>query len=374
MSKTTRRHSKATVSQPKTIEPMSEPEPEPVITNKVKSTKKTLSANDKIVLFIKAIASEFSLSDDDIKNAIMNDAQAKKAIPRGFPVEFGGKRVNINKGYPKRPSNSFILFSKKNREKVRAENPDINNKELISKLSELWRSMDADEKEEYMEMAENDKKRYNEEISKIDPALMITGKPKVVDRKPSKETAYRAFCNAVRPKVLAENPDIQGKGITKILIDQWNEIKESDIKDIYMEYKSMADIANKDYDSRLGEWEARNPDKKSKAKTKTKKTKKETESEEEASESLSESEPEVVVTPKKSKAASKTPNAPKKSKKPEPKEEEEEEATPVVRRRRVRSSDANKDLIVDDAERFKSISSTPATLYGEDLSSDDDSD
>jgi hypothetical protein len=45
------------------------------------------------------------------------------------------------------------------RAKVKEENPDIDAKEIVSKLAEMWKALSEEEKIEWNEKADEDKKR-----------------------------------------------------------------------------------------------------------------------------------------------------------------------------------------------------------------------
>lgn len=63
----------------------------------------------------------------------------------------------------KRPTSSYMFFTKLNREKVIAENPGIKFGQIAKKLGKMWKNMSNEEKEPYNKMAEEDKERYNKE-------------------------------------------------------------------------------------------------------------------------------------------------------------------------------------------------------------------
>ncbi len=54
---------------------------------------------------------------------------------------------------------AYIIFSSSMRAKVKEENPDIDAKEIVSKLAEMWKALSEEEKIEWNEKADEDKKR-----------------------------------------------------------------------------------------------------------------------------------------------------------------------------------------------------------------------
>jgi len=63
--------------------------------------------------------------------------------------EFKPKKASAKKGGSKKKLTGFMLFSKENREKVKAENPDITFGQIGKKLGEMWRALSDEEKAEY---------------------------------------------------------------------------------------------------------------------------------------------------------------------------------------------------------------------------------
>ncbi|KAL3925224.1 MAG: hypothetical protein SGILL_000549 [Bacillariaceae sp.] len=61
---------------------------------------------------------------------------------------------------PKGAKAAYMWFSTENREKVKAENPDLTFGQLGKALGEKWKAMDADDKAPYEEKAKKDKERY----------------------------------------------------------------------------------------------------------------------------------------------------------------------------------------------------------------------
>ena len=48
-----------------------------------------------------------------------------------------------------KPVNSFFLYCKENRSKVKTQFPNLSNSDITSLLAESWRNLDTEEKEWY---------------------------------------------------------------------------------------------------------------------------------------------------------------------------------------------------------------------------------
>lgn len=74
-----------------------------------------------------------------------------------------GKRRRKKKGEPKNPRNAYIFFSNDERSKVKAENPDMAPKLVMTELGKRWNDLPKDDRSKYEELAENDRARYEKE-------------------------------------------------------------------------------------------------------------------------------------------------------------------------------------------------------------------
>nr|XP_012139631.1 PREDICTED: high mobility group protein 20A isoform X2 [Megachile rotundata] len=66
---------------------------------------------------------------------------------------------------PKQPLTGYFRFLNDRREKVRNENPTLSFAEITKLLASEWSNLPADQKQQYLDAAEQDKERYNREFS-----------------------------------------------------------------------------------------------------------------------------------------------------------------------------------------------------------------
>ncbi|XP_043279697.1 high mobility group protein 20A isoform X2 [Venturia canescens] len=66
---------------------------------------------------------------------------------------------------PKQPLTGYFRFLNDRREKVRTENPTIPFAEITKILASEWSTLPADQKQQYLDAAEQDRERYNREFS-----------------------------------------------------------------------------------------------------------------------------------------------------------------------------------------------------------------
>ena len=78
------------------------------------------------------------------------------------------KKEKKDKNAPKRAISAFFFYQKERREPLKKEKPSLSNKELISTMSTEWNNMNESAKKKYVELAEEDKKRYEKEKAAYD--------------------------------------------------------------------------------------------------------------------------------------------------------------------------------------------------------------
>ena len=64
--------------------------------------------------------------------------------------------------------NAFFFYNKERRPLLAKEQPSLNNKEIISTMSKEWNALSEEKKKPYNKMAEDDKKRYEDEKAKYE--------------------------------------------------------------------------------------------------------------------------------------------------------------------------------------------------------------
>ena len=218
---------------------------------------------------------------------------------------------------PKGARTAYIFFCMEERKKIKEEFPDIDNNDIVREMGRRWSSLD--DKSEFQEMAEEDKKRFSDEMKDYEPSEDNEEKPK---KKTSRsKTAYQFFCEEMRPQLKEEG--FKGKELTSELNSRWKDLKEDEDRvDELDEYNRRAQEAKEKKNNEDVEEEEEEKPKKEK---KTKKAKK---SEEEK--------------PKK-----KTQKKTKKAKKEESDNEEEVEEKPKRKQKKLKY-ESEEEIIEDD--------------------------
>jgi hypothetical protein len=80
----------------------------------------------------------------------------------------GAKKNKKDKDAPKKAISAYFFYIKERRESITKEQPNLNNKEIVKKMSEEWNALSDDKKKPYVQKAEADKKRYETEKAVYD--------------------------------------------------------------------------------------------------------------------------------------------------------------------------------------------------------------
>lgn len=141
--------------------------------------------------------------------------------------------ANDKSDKPRGRTSSYAFFVQKTKEDFKKKNPSksLVFAEFSKSCSEQWKKMGDDEKKKFVQMAEKDKKRYDQEMSRYVPPK--GGKPA---RKAKKDpnapkralSAFFLYCGEERQKVRASLPADSTVGdISKELGKKWKALSET---------------------------------------------------------------------------------------------------------------------------------------------------
>ncbi|KAI7793700.1 High-mobility group box 1 [Triplophysa rosa] len=126
---------------------------------------------------------------------------------------------------PRGKMSSYAYFVQTCREEHKKKHPEatVNFSEFSKKCSERWKTMSANEKGKFEDMAKLDKARYEREMKNYIPPKGEKKKrfkdPNAPKRPPS---AFFIFCAEYRPKVKEETPGLSIGDVAKRLGEMWN--------------------------------------------------------------------------------------------------------------------------------------------------------
>jgi hypothetical protein len=182
----------------------------------------------------------------------------------------GGGRRKKDPNAPKRGKTSYLFFCEAKREVVKADNPEMNAKQVTSELGVRWNVLKEDNPKEvakYVKLAEADKARYEEEKSVYVPsaeaiAAAAGGRGSKRQRDPNApkrpKSGYLFFCHATRSVINEEQPDLGAKDVTTELGARWNILKDTKPKEV-AKYTKLAEADKARYESEKASYETKKP-------------------------------------------------------------------------------------------------------------------
>jgi hypothetical protein len=157
-----------------------------------------------------------------------------------FKKLFRQKENKKVKGGPKKSKSTYMFFCDNERQKLKTENLDLNNKEVITELAARWKKFKEDPKnsaklDEYTKLAEEDKKRYEserenfvpEESSEEDSDKKKKKRVTSTSNVKKNKSSYMFFCAEERSNIISQNPEMNNKQIITELGARWKILKET---------------------------------------------------------------------------------------------------------------------------------------------------
>jgi len=157
--------------------------------------------------------------EEKAKKTQKKKAPAAKAKPKK-------KKAKRDMNAPKKPTTAYAFFLKLKRAEFQAKHPDLKFGDLSKKISQAWRALEKEEKQEFVDKYLEDKKRYEKEMSTYKKPSTETDdsseeespkkkrkktqKKKKDPRAPKQATnAYMFFQKEQREKIKKENPTLK---------------------------------------------------------------------------------------------------------------------------------------------------------------------
>ncbi|EAN88319.1 High mobility group protein TDP1 [Trypanosoma cruzi] len=184
-----------------------------------------------------------------LENAVKEEKAASsiggKKKKRSASAAADERNAKVNKkekkpdDYPKAALSPYILFGNDHRDKVKEQNPEMKNTEILQSLGKMWAEASDAVKEKYKKLAEDDKKRFDRELSEYKKSGGTEykrggGKVKAKDENAPKRSmsAYFFFVSDFRKK----HPDLSVTETSKAAGAAWKELSD----EMKKPYEAMA--------------------------------------------------------------------------------------------------------------------------------------
>ena len=182
------------------------------------------------------------------------------------------------KDAPKNARSGYILFSQDMRPVLKKEQPALDAKDTLRTLGAMWKEASEETKKKYQELAEEDKKRFKDEMDNYVPSESDSEKSdkKTKEKKPKDapknvKSGYMFYCAEIRSVVKEENPEMKPKEIMSEMGRRWKEIKDTDEAKKYLK---LAEEDKERYAAEKRAYDEKNGVSNAKEKKDTKKVKK----------------------------------------------------------------------------------------------------
>jgi hypothetical protein len=148
--------------------------------------------------------------------------------PKYMVMETKNGKMKKDPNAPKRAMSGFIFFSNHMRPKMKQRHPDITFLELGAEIGKLWRGLSATKRKPYMQLALEDKARYEDEKASYVPPPQYVKEDKKKSNLPKRGmSAYLYFCQANRKTLQKKHPSKKMPELTVLLANNWKKATKS---------------------------------------------------------------------------------------------------------------------------------------------------
>ena len=204
------------------------------------------SPDMKAIDVTKKLAEMWRSSDNELKQEYKDKAEADKKRyeeeletyepKEGFqnPKEKKSKSSKKKKSGPSKPLNSYMWFCKDKREELKGK---FSSSEILRELGRMWKNLSDKKKKPYVEKAEQDKERYQEEMKNYVPA---DGEEEKSSKKVKKVkgdgpkrplSSFMLFSKDKRAVLKEEEPSMKQPEIMKKLGEMWKAVSQKELDD-----------------------------------------------------------------------------------------------------------------------------------------------
>jgi hypothetical protein len=159
------------------------------------------------------------------------------------------KKSDKDPNEPKKNKSAYMFYCGEGRGEIKQENPDLDNKSVVIELGVRWtkiKESNPDKLKYYNDLAEQDKKRYQEEKGNYVKPSKVDNEDGEVEKKTKKKTekvsssdteepkkktkvnGYINYCTVNREQCKLDNPGLLPKDITKKLSEGWKSLSDEE--------------------------------------------------------------------------------------------------------------------------------------------------
>jgi len=136
-------------------------------------------------------------------------------------------------GAPKRGKSAYIMYSMDKREEIKARLPkDTSVTDVMKAIAKEWAQLNDRERQPWVQLAEADKQRYEEEMATYDGPLRVPNKraKKHPDAPKRAASAFLFYSKIYRPKLKEDHPGLKNTDVSRELGLRWAKLSAKDRK------------------------------------------------------------------------------------------------------------------------------------------------
>lgn len=190
--------------------------------------------------------------ESDVESVSSSGSDEPVVVKKKNTTKASGKKTTkAESNGTKKNKSAYVFFCIDERSAVKEDNPELNNKEIMTELGRRWKLLKGEDEErfaKYEKLAAEDKKRYEEEKKGKATEPVASKGAKVSKKKAVKQESaetkpkvtringYINYCKANRERVKTENPSLTPNEVTKALSVEWKALTDGQRE----EYKQLS--------------------------------------------------------------------------------------------------------------------------------------
>ena len=162
--------------------------------------------------------------------AHLHSQEVQGALSHLLTTKSHEKRRLVDKNRPKRALSAYLHFTRDKRTDVAAQNPQMNQKDLLCELGKLWKALTPAQQAPYVERHRADTERYIQETASYVPPPNLEQELSPRSKKQKrvvKPTGYQLFCQHRRAELKNSKVTLGATEIMRTLGHEWNALAEA---------------------------------------------------------------------------------------------------------------------------------------------------
>lgn len=168
------------------------------------------SDNREIMVRLGELWREISDDSEKTKEWRLKAEEDKKRYDKEMSAFREAHPEQVKKDPVKKAMSAYVLFSNDQRKVLKQSSPDLDPKEVMSKLGELWKAASNDVKDKYAKLAADEKERYKRESDESVTPKESEPEPEPEPKVVKEDVIEEEIVEEEKPKKKASEPKKKG--------------------------------------------------------------------------------------------------------------------------------------------------------------------